>query len=215
MTIDTSSNIDAVARVVSRGNRHGRSVRIVTATRTYDTRIEQLWDALTNPARLAKWFLPISGDLRPGGRYQLEGNAAGLITRCAPPRDLAVTWEFGDEIGWVAVRLAAAPGGGTRLELEHAQHVSDERWEQYGPGAVGVGWDLTLLCLALHLRPVGAVNAEAAEAWTESADGKEFQRQSSEAWCRASIAAGTDAAAASAAAARTTAAYTGEAEGVG
>jgi len=48
------------------------------------------------------------------------------------------------------VRLAAVQGG-TRLELQHVAHVPDEMWEQFGPGAVGAGWDSGLFGLTLHL----------------------------------------------------------------
>ena len=44
-----------------------------------------MWDACTDPERIGRWFLPVSGDLRLGGRYQLEGNAGGEILRCEPP----------------------------------------------------------------------------------------------------------------------------------
>lgn len=40
--------------------------------RDYDAPIEELWDALTDPERISRWFLPVSGDYRVGGRYQLE-----------------------------------------------------------------------------------------------------------------------------------------------
>jgi uncharacterized protein YndB with AHSA1/START domain len=46
------------------------------------------------PSGIPRWFLPIAGDLRLGGRFQLEGNAGGEITECRPPRRLAVTWEL-------------------------------------------------------------------------------------------------------------------------
>jgi hypothetical protein len=36
--------------------------------------------------------MPISGDLRVGGRYRLEGNASGTIERWDPPRSFAATW---------------------------------------------------------------------------------------------------------------------------
>lgn len=42
-----------------------------------------MWDACTDPERIPRWFLPISGDLRLNGRYQLEGNAGGAITEAA------------------------------------------------------------------------------------------------------------------------------------
>ena len=43
--------------------------------RTYETTIVDLWDAITSAERIPRRFLPISGDLRLGGRYQLEGHA--------------------------------------------------------------------------------------------------------------------------------------------
>ena len=92
--------------------------------------------------------------------------------------------------------------------LEHIAHVEDERWAQFGPGAVGVGWDLALRGFALYLESGNAVDPGAAMAWSASEEGVQFIAQSSEAWGKASLAAGTDQAAAQAAAARTTAFYT-------
>jgi uncharacterized protein YndB with AHSA1/START domain len=210
MTSDVMKQIGAVAREVRAVEREGRPARVVVASRRYDTTVEDVWDAITNVERIPRWFLPVSGDLREGGRYQLQGNAGGTIVRCDAPRHLAVTWEFGGEVSWLDVRLADHPSGGTELELEHVAHVDDERWAQFGPGAVGVGWDLTLRGLDRHLES-GASNDPAAwAAWAGSQEGKDFMRRSSETWGRASIEAGTDKAAAVAAAARTTAFYTGE-----
>jgi len=64
-------------------------------------------------------FCSITGDLRLGGRYQLKGNAGGEISRCEPPRLLAVTWEFGGEVSWLTVRLSEPAKAMTLLELEH------------------------------------------------------------------------------------------------
>lgn len=211
MKIDITRYIGAVTREVSSREHQGRPARVVLARRIYDTTIDDLWDALTNAERIPRWFLPISGDLHLGGRYQLQGNAGGEITRCEPPRHLAVTWEFGGQVSWVEVRLAAQAEGGTRLELEHVAHVDDAFWEQFGPGAVGVGWDLALtMGLSQHLATGATVDPKEVEAWSVSDEGKEFARRASEDWCRASIAAGTDPEAARAAAERTTAFYSGE-----
>jgi hypothetical protein len=130
--------------------------------------------------------------------------------RCEPPRLLAVTWGMGGSVSWLTISLAEDPAGGTRLELEHIAHVGDDLWDQYGPGAVGVGWDLSLLGLDLHVAGGATVDPQAAAAWSASDEGKDFIRRSSEQWCEASIAAGTDAAMVRAAAARTTAFYGGE-----
>lgn len=209
MHIEVANRIDLVTREVHSRDHDGRPARVVVASRTYDTTVEDVWDALTNGDRIPRWFMPVSGDLRVGGRYQLEGNAAGEITRCEPPRLLGVTWEFAGDVSWLQVRLAEHTDG-TLLELEHTAYVDDERWAEFGPGAVGVGWDLALMGLAEHLSTGAAQDPQEAAEWSMSDEGKEFVRRSSDDWGRASIADGTDAAEASAAANRTTAFYTGE-----
>jgi hypothetical protein len=138
----------------------------------------------------------------------LEGNAGGTIERCDPPKRLAATWEYGGDVSWIELRLSPEPDGGTRFELEHTAHVDDDRWAEFGPGAVGVGWDTALMGLATHLSSGQAVDPQEAAAWVASDEGRQFTSLSSQWWCDASVAAGTDAVDAQAAADRTTAAYT-------
>jgi uncharacterized protein YndB with AHSA1/START domain len=182
--------------------------RTVVIGRTYDAPLEDVWDACTNPERIPRWFLPVSGELREGGRYQVEGNAGGVVERCDPPKSFTATWEFGGQVSWIELRLSEAVGGGTRLELEHIAHLSDH-WAQFGPGAVGVGWDLALLGLTRHLVSGTAVDREAGLAFPASEEGRRFVEESSRGWCEAAIAAGADAAEATAAAERTFAFFTG------
>ena len=210
MKMDIARQIGAVVREVGSREHEGQMARVVVATRTYKTTVEDVWDALTNGERIPRWFLPVTGDLRLGGSYQFQGNAGGTITRCEPPRLLAVTWGMGGSVSWVTISLAEDAAGDTRLELEHVAHVGDDIWDQFGPGAVGVGWDLALMGLDRHLAAGATVDQNEAAAWSASGEGKDFVRRSSEEWCRASIRAGASDAAARAAAARTTAFYGGE-----
>ncbi len=208
MNFDVESHLGAVERSVSSLERDGRPARAVALGRSYDTTLEDLWDAVTNRARIPRWFLPISGELELGGRYQLEGNAGGVITACERPSHLALTWEFGGDVSWVEVHLSDDGAGRARLTLTHTAHLS-EHWGEYGPGAAGVGWELGLLGLTIHLaRPSEPKLDEAA--FSASPEGRRFITGSSEAWGQASIVFGTDAEAALAAARRTTAFYTGE-----
>ncbi len=206
--IDVVEQISAVQRQVGTRVLEAGEARTVTVIRRYDAPVEDVWDACTNPERIPRWFLPVSGELRVGGRYQLEGNASGTIERCDPPHGFSATWEFAGSVSWVELRLSTQSDGGTRFELEHIAHV-DDHWEQFGPGAVGIGWELGLLGLDLHLASGGAFDPAAGQAWAASDEGKRFMTLSSEAWGEAHVAAGADPAAAKAAAQRTTAAYTG------
>ena len=209
--IETSHQISAVERQVGTRVLAAGEARTMTISQRYHTGIDDLWDACTNPGRIPRWFLPVSGDLSLGGRYQLEGNAGGTIERCDPPKSFAATWEFGGQVSWIEVWLTAEPDGWTRFELQHVAHVDDDLWAQFGPGAVGIGWDMAFLGLAGHLSgDPTAVDPQRAAAWQSSDDGKAFTSLSSERWREASVNAGTDAAAAKAAADRCTAAYLGE-----
>src|SRR3979409_640310 len=103
--IEVTQQIDAVQREVGTRVLDSGEVRTVTISQSYHAPIDDLWDACTNPDRIPRWFLPISGDLRLNGRYQLEGNAAGTIESCDPPRSFRATWEFGGQINRIGGRL--------------------------------------------------------------------------------------------------------------
>lgn len=93
--IDVTQQISAVRRQVGTRVLEAGEARTVTVSQTYNAAIDDVWDACTNPERIPRWFLPITGELRVGGRYQLEGNAGGTIESCDPPTSLGATWEFG------------------------------------------------------------------------------------------------------------------------
>jgi uncharacterized protein YndB with AHSA1/START domain len=213
--IDVAEQVNAVEREVGTRVFGPREARTVTVTQTYATTPDDVWDACTNAERIPRWFLPVTGDLKLGGRYQLEGNASGAVERCDPPKSFSVTWEMGDQISWLEVRIAPEPDGRTRLQLEHIAHIDDDLAAQFGPGAVGIGWDLTMLGLARHLLPGNATvtPAEAAE-WATSPEALTFMNEAAERWYEADVAAGNDPEKARAAANRAKAFYTTPPEAV-
>jgi uncharacterized protein YndB with AHSA1/START domain len=208
--IDVTQQINSVDRDVGKRTVAAGEARTLTISRVYDTSLEDLWDACTNPERIPRWFLPVSGDFKLGGRFDIEGNASGTIERCDPPHSFDATWEFGGATSWIELKLTPEPDGRTRFALDHIAHIDDEIWAQYGPGAVGVGWDGAVMGLTLHLTGAERPEPEAIAAWVASDEGRSFNTLSSERWTEASIAAGTDPAEAREAGARTTAAYTGQ-----
>ncbi len=209
IVIEVVEEINCVERRVGSRTFDAGEARTVVISRTYDAALEDVWDACTNPERIPRWFLPVSGELGAGGRYQLEGNAGGEIERCDPPHGFAATWEFGGNVSWIELRLSDLGGGRTRFELEHIAPGDDEHWAQFGPGAVGVGWELALLGLARHFASGAAVDPAAAAAWAASEEGRRFMSLSSRRWCEAAIEAGGDPAGSRAAAERTTRFYAG------
>ena len=108
------------------------------------------------------------------------------------------------------MRIVSEGAEQSRLELVHIAHV-DDHWEQFGPGAVGIGWDLGLVGLAIHLSTGDALDPAFGQQWTVSEDGRRFMQLSSDAWFEASVTGGADPAWARAAADRTAAAYLAEA----
>lgn len=209
MPFDIAAHLGAMTRDVRNLEKDGKPAKAVIASRVYDTTAADLWDALTRAERIKRWFAPVSGDLKLGGRYQVEGNAGGTVLECEPERKMALTWEFGGIPTWVTVTLTPE-GAGTRLELEHVAHLSPH-WDQYGPGAVGVGWDLGFMGLARHLaEPDADLPAEAVAGWGESEEAKDMMRTTSDDWGRAAIASGEDRAHALKAAEATRRFYSGE-----
>ena len=91
MPFDLTAHVNAMSRSVRNLERDGKPAKAVVASHVYDTDLADLWDAVTNPERLRRWFSPVTGELRLGGRYQVENNAGGTITECEPQRRIAAT----------------------------------------------------------------------------------------------------------------------------
>jgi uncharacterized protein YndB with AHSA1/START domain len=216
MTMDVTAQIAATDREVSTPQVDGVLSYAQQLARTYPAPIDDVWEAVTSADRIPRWFLPISGELKLGGTYQLQGNAGGEIRSCEPPADgragYTITWGMGGEPAIVQVRLSRIDADSTRLELEStvaADALPPGMWEQYGPGATGIGFELGLLGLALHLSHDASVTPESAAEWQVSPEGRDLTRRAADAWAAAHVAAGAPEQAARSAADATYAFYTG------
>lgn len=190
--------IDQIPLVERRVVREGAGAG-VELSRTYAASGADLWDALTDPARLEHWFEPVSGELAEGGRFHLAASGvSGTVSTCTAEERLRLTWDDTGDLSTVEITLSPASPG-TRLTLTHLG-PADEHWETYGPAAGGIGWDSSLAALEFHL---------AME--TDSLEGEEetFIRDVALAWSQASVDAGGDPAAARAQADRTIEFYLG------
>lgn len=179
---DIVSELEEARREVARrSGTDGEEVAVVLR-RSYRAPVESVWGALTEPDRLRRWFAPVSGDLRAGGAFQVEGNVGGDIVRCEPPGRLILTWGMPNSV--VDVRLSADDAG-TALELVHTVPI-----EVAGSGAgalfVGPGWDIAVRALAGFLAGTEVADPTAFEG---SLEGQQYSAASIAAWA-ASVGAG-------------------------
>lgn len=202
--------IDRAHREVGTRKVEAEQAHAVLLRRTYDAEIADVWGAVTSPERIGRWFLPVTGKFRLGGRYQLEGHAGGEILECVEPERLRVSWLYGPDPGFseVEVRLTPDGEGRTVFEVEHVAVVPEDFWNQFGPGAVGIGWDSIALGLGMHLAGRG-MSREESEAWQGTAEAKEFFQRSGEEWGAAYAASGADPETVAATTTATVGAYTG------
>ena len=82
--------------------RQAAGVGVVRIEDRYDTDIDDLWSAITDPDRLARWHGQVEGDLRPGGEFRVyieadDIESTGRVEVCEPPRRLVVTRRETDE----------------------------------------------------------------------------------------------------------------------
>ncbi len=76
-------------------------VGVVRIEDRYDTGIDDLWSAITDPDRLARWFGEVHGELSQGGEFRVRiadaGERTGQVEACRPPQRLVVTTRETDE----------------------------------------------------------------------------------------------------------------------
>ena len=126
--------------------------RAVRFERSFDTTQPDLWSALTEPARLARWFVRVDGNLSEGGSFKIvfdeedpSQRTTGSILECRPPEHLLITWSFVDEVESFVEADLAPDGSGTHLVLEHrALPIAST-------AGYGAGWETFLEALQADL----------------------------------------------------------------
>lgn len=81
--------------------RSAEGVGVVRIEDRYDTDIDDLWSAITDPDRLARWFGEVEGELSQGGEFRVQiadaGERTGQVDACEPPQRVVVTTRETDE----------------------------------------------------------------------------------------------------------------------
>ena len=111
---------------------------IVRIEDRFDTGIDDLWSALTDPRRLARWIGEVEGDLRLGGEYSFSffasgSEGTGRVEACEPPRRLLVTMALDQPDEDVIEATLAADGDQTLLVWEERGMPVDQL-AGYGAG---------------------------------------------------------------------------------
>ena len=135
-------------RVIFGRLRMGPGGSAVRFERRYDAGPDQLWAALTDPERVARWLAPIGGDLIVGAEVRIDFGggavAVALIRSCDPPRALVLEWVFPDGLA-TPLRVELRPDGdATVLVLDHAHFPGS-------PAEYAAAWQVHLDQLAAEL----------------------------------------------------------------
>jgi uncharacterized protein YndB with AHSA1/START domain len=123
----------------------------------YDTDIHDLWEACTNPERLARWIAEVSGDLRVGGTvhavFTSTWTGPATVEVCNAPHHLLLTTEPGTDDESQIEAWLTTEGTQTRLVVE-------ERGLPVGQlHFYGAGWQVHLEDLGRSLVSGGSVHA--------------------------------------------------------
>ena len=154
-----TDNTDRRTRVLGR-LRAAEGTGVVRIEDRYDTDIDDLWSAVTDPRRLARWYGEVEGDLRRGGQFNVYLEAAGLhavgrVEVCEPPRRLQVvtretdeSWQQGGGVApfdQTTEATLTADGGKTILVIETHGMPLDKI------ASYGAGWQIHAENLATYL----------------------------------------------------------------
>lgn len=129
----------------------------------YGTDIDDLWSALTDPERSARWVARVDGDLRLGGAFTATFTSGwegpGRVDVCEPPRRLVVTLSPGRDEQTVIEAELVPEESATRLVIQERGIPLDEAVVH------GAGWQAHIEDLATYL--AGRQTTEWRTRWTE------------------------------------------------
>ena len=158
-----NSNASAGIRILG-SLRSADGKGVVRMEDRFDTDIDDVWSALTDPGRLARWLGEVEGDLRLGGEYRFRffasgSEGTGRVEACEPPRRLLLAHGLGQPHVQVIEAMLAADGDQTILVLEERGMPLDRL------AAYGAGIQVHVEDLAAHL--AGRERCDADVRWDE------------------------------------------------
>lgn len=103
------------------------------------TVIDEVWSALTEPARLAVWYGEVEGELRLGGEYRARLFASGWegtgrIEGCEPPNRLLVVTKHAEASDEQVVEITLAADDGSTVLVWEERGMPVDLVAAYGAG---------------------------------------------------------------------------------
>jgi uncharacterized protein YndB with AHSA1/START domain len=159
-----TSNAGAGTRIIG-SLRSADGKGVVRMQDRFDTDIDDLWSAITDPSRLARWYGEVEGNLRLGGEFRVRLFASGWegtgrVEACEPPRHLLLRTKALDEPDEGAIEITLAADGEQTILV----------WEERGMpldllAAYGAGIQVHVEDLAAHI--AGRERCDAKARWDE------------------------------------------------
>jgi uncharacterized protein YndB with AHSA1/START domain len=105
----------------------------------YDTDIDDLWSAITDPSRLARWYGEVEGDRRVGGELRIRVFASGwegtrVVQACEPPRRLLMVGKEEDAPYELATEVWLTPDGDQTILVMEERGMPLDYLAGYGAG---------------------------------------------------------------------------------
>ena len=112
---------------------------IVRMEDRYDTDIDDLWSALTDPGRLARWIGEVEGDLRLGGEFRTHffasgAQSAGRVEACEPPERLLLSTKHVDAAYELVIEAALTTDGDQTVLVVEQRGMPLDLLHGYGAG---------------------------------------------------------------------------------
>lgn len=105
----------------------------------FDTDIDDLWSALTDPRRLARWMAEVEGDLRLGGEFRAhifasEWEGTGRVEECEPPRRLLLVTMESDQPNESFIEVTLSADGDQTILVWEERGMPLDLLAAYGAG---------------------------------------------------------------------------------
>jgi uncharacterized protein YndB with AHSA1/START domain len=105
----------------------------------FETDIDDLWSALTDPSRLVRWLGEVEGDLRLGGEFRARFFASGWegtgrVEACEPPRRLLVLTRQSDKPDEQVIEVTLTADGSQTILVWEERGMPLDQLAGYGAG---------------------------------------------------------------------------------